>query len=107
MAILIDQYTLSQDSTFQHRCQQAALEVANSVMAEADTVAFHFKRAAFAREVISNPGPIGVMFAAALAAVAAVGTAAGTPPNQTSVSDALIRSVVTAGWDSAAGSRVI
>lgn len=103
---LIDSYTLSQDTTFRQRVRQAVLAHAGAVIAEAQTVAFHERRIKLVPQVVARPGELGDFFAEAIAGVAAVATAAGSPPVQASVTDAQITAAVAGVWNAMAGAYV-
>lgn len=106
MALLIDQFTLAQDATFNQRVEQAVVETAVAIAGEAETAAYHIPRAAFAANVLASPSAYASAFAKAVAADDTVATAAGSPPVQANVTDAQITNAVSAAWNALAGARV-
>jgi hypothetical protein len=99
MALLADQYTLSQDSNFQHRVQEAIVSAAIAIQNEASNVAFHPQRVLLAAKVLTNPGGYASVLATGIATDANVGTDAGSPPNSSLVTDAHITSAVSSQWN--------
>lgn len=97
---LIDQYNLSQDSTFQGRVRIAAVAAAIAIHNETYT-AITPQRDAFGKLVLLNTGvsPVHQLLALAVAQDATVAAAAGSPFNQASVSDTAINNAVGAVWN--------
>lgn len=100
---LVDNYTLSQDTTFRSRVRQAALQQAGVVAAESQATAFHERRTRLVSLVVADPGKYGDLFAEAIAGTNAINTAAGSPPNQANVTDAQINTAVANTWNAVAG----
>lgn len=102
---LQDRYTLSQDSNFRQRVQQAIILEAVQTIAEAPNTGFHKERTALAIQVLRAPDTWGILFAQSVASRTAVESAylSVSPANQLAVTDALITGGVTAQWNAMAG----
>jgi hypothetical protein len=64
---LNDQAVLAKDAIFISRVQQALVAACISITNEATSAALHYKRAAFATQVLNNPTPYSLLFAFAVA----------------------------------------
>ena len=97
---LIDQYTLSQDTTFKNRvkasCYAAAVAIHNEVYTRLTP-----ERDAFGKKIVTNsPASITDLVAVAVAVDATVASLAGVPPVQANVTDVAINNAVSAAWNS-------
>lgn len=96
---LIDQVTLSADSTFITRVRQSIIAAAIAIQSETVSTGFHELRAKLAKAVMNQPDSYAPLFAKAVATDATVQTSAGSPPVQTLVTDANINNAVSAMWN--------
>lgn len=99
MALLVDQFTLSQDATFQKRVQESLAAAAIAIHNEAYT-ALTAQRDALGKIVLNNLSTWASIFSVAVASDATVSTLAGSPPVQGNVTDAAINAAVSAMWNS-------
>lgn len=95
---LVDQYTLSQDSTFQKRVQAAVQTTAIAIHAEAFTAKTP-QRDNFGKQVLQNMPMWINQLALAVAVDPTVAGLAGSPPVQASVTDASISNAISAAWE--------
>src|SRR5262245_27654566 len=96
---LKDQYDLSQDATFQGRVRIAAVAAAVAIHGETFTSTTP-ERDAFGKQVLlNNPASIHTLITLAVAQDATVASLAGSPFNQTNVTDAAINNAVSAVWN--------
>jgi hypothetical protein len=93
----IDQWTLGEDATFQHRVQIAALTSALAIQGEAKTGLSeqqYQKRQALARRVIGDPATHARLFAHLIVTAASVTSA---------TTDATLQNIIDSNWGKAAG----
>lgn len=96
----VDQFNLSQDSTFQGRVRIAAVAAAQAIHNEVFT-ALTTRRDAFGKQVLeNNPSGVYQLIALAVATDPTVASEAGAPFNQSAVSDGAISNAVSAAWNS-------
>lgn len=90
----IDQWTLANDATFQHRVQVATVKSAIAVLNEAVNTAGHVDRFRFARDVVGNPDAITARMALAVVT---------NPAINGSSTDGDIEFTVNSVWDALSG----
>lgn len=95
------QYTLSQDSTFQQQIMVAMLQTAIAVASEAVTTQGHVTRAAFAVQVLQNPTKWQPIVAIIIASQNNNALTPLTTPS--TVADSLIQTAMNAQWSNMAG----
>ena len=95
------QYTLSQDTTFQGQITVAMLQAAANIMSESVTTQGHTLRAQFAIQVIQSPTKWTPVISVLIAAQSNNPMTPLTVPS--TVADSLIQTAVNAQWSNMAG----
>lgn len=95
------QYSLSQDATFQGQIMVAMLQTSANVMTENVTVTGHVQRSTFARDVIQNPSKWQPVIAVLIASQSNNPMTPLTVPS--TVADSLVQTAVDAQWSNISG----
>jgi hypothetical protein len=99
MALRLDEYTLSQDATFQHRVQASMIAEAINLYGSST----NGKVRDLVHAVLLNPAAYTLLFAGGIATDPTVAADAGSPPTQANVTDTHIDNAVASQWNAFAG----